>query len=142
MTPTLPTLMPLQARVAALLKENPRAGQRFCRLLVAPFIHPMGDGCKGEHTLGACRLIDELGLLLLAALRGWQTHNLLCLLHLHMAPLTSVETAAFWVQYLCSISHFVLFHAHRGPPSAGTPGRYSAAGVCNDELPAGPSPCQ
>eukprot|EP00775_Hariotina_reticulata_P006481 gene6481-6708_t len=39
------------ARVAALLKDNPRAGQRFCRLLVAPFIHHMGDGGKGAHRV-------------------------------------------------------------------------------------------
>jgi hypothetical protein len=37
----------LQARIAALLKENPAAGQSFCRMLVAPFIHYMDSG-KGR----------------------------------------------------------------------------------------------
>jgi hypothetical protein len=41
----------LQARIAALLKDNPAAGQSFCRMLVAPFIHYM-DGGKGKpHAL-------------------------------------------------------------------------------------------
>lgn len=47
----LDALLPLphthQARVAALLKEHPPAGQAFCRLLVAPFLHYI-EGGKGE----------------------------------------------------------------------------------------------
>jgi hypothetical protein len=39
--------VPLQARVAALLKEHPSAGQAFCRLLVAPYLHYI-EGGKGE----------------------------------------------------------------------------------------------
>ncbi|WIA12344.1 hypothetical protein OEZ85_012395 [Tetradesmus obliquus] len=38
------------ARIAALLKENPAAGQSFCRMLVAPFIHYMDSG-KGSHQV-------------------------------------------------------------------------------------------
>lgn len=41
----------LQARIAALLKENPAAGQSFCRMLVAPFIHYMDSGKGGEPRL-------------------------------------------------------------------------------------------
>lgn len=39
----------LQARVAALLKEHPSAGQAFCRLLVAPYLHYI-EGGKGEEN--------------------------------------------------------------------------------------------
>ncbi|KAF6261308.1 condensin II non structural maintenance of chromosomes subunit-domain-containing protein [Scenedesmus sp. NREL 46B-D3] len=38
------------ARIAALLKENRGAGQSFCRMLVAPFIHFMDSG-KGSHQV-------------------------------------------------------------------------------------------
>jgi hypothetical protein len=37
--------------VAALLKEHPSAGQAFCRLLVAPYLHYLTGG-KGEW--GVC----------------------------------------------------------------------------------------
>jgi hypothetical protein len=40
----------LQARVAALLKEHPSAGQAFCRLLVAPYLHYI-EGGKGVPTV-------------------------------------------------------------------------------------------
>jgi hypothetical protein len=41
----------LQARIAALLKDNPAAGQSFCRMLVAPFIHYMDSGKGGQATV-------------------------------------------------------------------------------------------
>lgn len=41
----------MQARIAALLKEHPVAGQSFCRMLVAPFIHYMDSGKGKVHTL-------------------------------------------------------------------------------------------
>jgi hypothetical protein len=41
----------LQARVAALLKEHPAAGQAFCRLLVSPYFNYI-EGGKGEHLMG------------------------------------------------------------------------------------------
>jgi hypothetical protein len=50
----------LQARVAALLKEHPSAGQAFCRLLVAPYLHYLTGG-KGEwvHGGGGARLLFQ-----------------------------------------------------------------------------------
>lgn len=39
-----------QARVAVLLKDNPSAGQAFCRLLVAPYINYI-EGGKGEDDM-------------------------------------------------------------------------------------------
>jgi hypothetical protein len=46
----LPCAEMMQARVAALLKEHPSAGQAFCRLLVAPYLHYI-EGGRGEPAV-------------------------------------------------------------------------------------------
>jgi hypothetical protein len=48
----------LQARIAALLKDSPAAGQSFCRMLVAPFIHYMDSG-KGAWLVSSATSDDK-----------------------------------------------------------------------------------